>query len=96
MLKNNSAGSCNFGGKGGKPEMHVKKEDKTVQIVRWGLVWRTGLSRGCGVEVYIKDGRVIKVEGDLTILFAGKNLSASFGTTQLMYHPDRLKYLRKG
>jgi anaerobic selenocysteine-containing dehydrogenase len=45
--------------------MHEKKEDKKVQIVKMGA-WSggPGCHGGCGVEVYIKDGRVIKVEGD--------------------------------
>jgi anaerobic selenocysteine-containing dehydrogenase/Pyruvate/2-oxoacid:ferredoxin oxidoreductase delta subunit len=53
----------------------------------------------CGVLVHVKDKRVIKVEGDPDHpqnrgMMCPKGLAA----TQLLYHPDRLKYplLRKG
>ena len=77
--------------------MHVKKEDKTVQIVKMGA-WSggPGCHGGCGVEVYIKDGRVIKVEGDPDHPFLqGRTCPRVLATTQLMYHPDRLKYPQK-
>ena len=74
--------------------MKENDKEKDVKIVKMGA-WSggPGCHGGCGVEVYIKDGRVIKVEGDPDHPFLqGRTCPRVLATTQLMYHPDRLKY----
>jgi anaerobic selenocysteine-containing dehydrogenase len=46
---------------------------------------------GCGVIAHVKDGRVIKVEGDPNSLIShGTLCSKGLAITQLAYHPDRV------
>ena len=54
---------------------------------------------GCGVIAHVKDGKVIKVEGDLdSPISHGTLCSKGLSITQLAYHPDRVLYplKRKG
>ena len=47
----------------------------------------------CGVLVTVKDGRAVKIEGDPEHPFSqGMMCPKGFAYTQLVYHPDRLKY----
>ncbi len=56
------------------------------------MVAGTGVSRGCGVLVHVKDNRVVKVEGDPDHPWnQGRLCSRCLSMTQYMYHPDRLK-----
>jgi anaerobic selenocysteine-containing dehydrogenase len=57
-----------------------------------------GCHGGCGVIAYVKDGRVIKVEGDPeSPISRGTMCSKGLAITQLAYHPDRVLYpMRKG
>ena len=46
---------------------------------------------GCGVVAQVKDGRVIKVEGDPeSPISRGTLCSKGLSVTQLAYHPDRI------
>jgi anaerobic selenocysteine-containing dehydrogenase len=48
---------------------------------------------GCGVIVYVKDGRVAKIAGDPDCpINHGTLCSKGIASTQLVYHPDRLTY----
>ena len=48
---------------------------------------------GCGVLVYIKDGRIAKIAGDPDCpINHGTLCSKGIGASQLVYHPDRLTY----
>ena len=48
---------------------------------------------GCSTLMHVKDGELIKVEGDPEgPLNHGKLCPIGAATTQLVYHPDRLKY----
>lgn len=48
---------------------------------------------GCGVIVYVKDGRVAKIAGDPDCPIAHGTLCAKgLASAQLAYHPDRLTY----
>ncbi|PIP09187.1 MAG: molybdopterin oxidoreductase, partial [Syntrophobacteraceae bacterium CG23_combo_of_CG06-09_8_20_14_all_50_8] len=50
----------------------------------------------CGVIAYLKDGRVIKVEGDLdNPLSRGTMCAKGLAITQLAYHPDRILHPMK-
>jgi len=48
---------------------------------------------GCGVIVYVKEGRVAKIAGDPDCpINHGTLCSKGIASTQLVYHPDRLTY----
>ncbi|MHB8763732.1 MAG: molybdopterin-containing oxidoreductase family protein [Deferrisomatales bacterium] len=48
---------------------------------------------GCGVLVYVKDGRVAKIAGDPDCpINHGTLCSKGIASTQLVYHPDRLTH----
>ena len=53
---------------------------------------------GCGVIAHVKDGKVIKVEGDPeSPISHGTLCSKGLAITQLAYHPDRIIYpMKKG
>ncbi|MDO9351937.1 MAG: molybdopterin-dependent oxidoreductase, partial [Deltaproteobacteria bacterium] len=51
---------------------------------------------GCGVIAHVKDGRVIKVEGDPdSPISHGTLCTKGLAITQLAYHPDRVLYPMK-
>jgi anaerobic selenocysteine-containing dehydrogenase len=71
----------------------VKKTDG-VTVVKTGA-WSggPGCHGGCGVELHIKDGKLIKVEGDEDHPFLqGRLCPRALAMTQYVYHPDRLQY----
>ncbi len=71
--------------------------DSKEQIVRT-TVWSAGAGchGGCGVKLHIKDGKLIKVEGDENHPWnQGRTCPRVLALTQYMYHPDRLKYPMK-
>ena len=48
---------------------------------------------GCGVFVYVKDGRIAKIAGDPDCpINHGTLCSKGIASTQLVYHPDRLTH----
>jgi anaerobic selenocysteine-containing dehydrogenase len=48
---------------------------------------------GCGVLVYVKDGKIAKIAGDPDCpINHGTLCSKGIGASQLVYHPDRLIY----
>ena len=50
-----------------------------------------GCHGGCGQKLYIKDGRLMKVEGDEDHPFnQGRSCPRVLALTQYMYHPDRI------
>jgi anaerobic selenocysteine-containing dehydrogenase len=75
----------------------MANQDKGVQIHKMGA-WSPGpgCHGGCGVDVYVKDGKVIKVEGDSDHpWYHGRLCPRCLAMTQYIYHPDRLKYPQK-
>ena len=55
-----------------------------------------GCHGGCGVELFIKDGKVVKVEGDYDHPWNhGKACSRLLACSQYINHPDRLLYPMK-
>ena len=51
---------------------------------------------GCGVIAHVKEGRVIKVEGDPdSPISHGTMCTKGLSITQLAYHPDRVLYPMK-
>ena len=52
-----------------------------------------GCHDGCGVLLYVKDGKLEKVEGDPDFPFnQGRLCPRCLALPQVVYHPDRLKY----
>ncbi|MFC1933316.1 molybdopterin-dependent oxidoreductase [Chloroflexota bacterium] len=69
-------------------------KESDVQIVKTGA-WSAGpgCHGGCGVKLFIKDGELIKVEGDESHpYFQGRLCPRALALTQYIYHPDRLRY----
>ncbi len=67
-----------------------ESEVKIVKTTTWSP--GPGCHGGCGVLAHIKDGRVIKVEGDPDHPWnQGRLCSRCLSMTQYMYHRDRLK-----
>ena len=65
-----------------------------VQIHKMGA-WSAGpgCHGGCGVKVHVKDGRLIKVEGDEDHPYLqGRACARVLAMTQYVYHPDRLTH----
>ena len=55
-----------------------------------------GCHGGCGVELSVKDGKVVKVEGDYTHPWnRGRACSRLLACSQYINHPDRLLYPQK-
>ena len=51
---------------------------------------------GCGVIAHVKDGKVVKVEGDPdSPIGRGTMCTKGLAVTQLAYHPDRIIYPMK-
>jgi len=52
-----------------------------------------GCHQGCGVLLHVKDGRLVKVEGDPDFpLNKGRLCPRCLSLPETIYHPDRLKY----
>ena len=65
-------------------------ESSGEQVIRSNC---RGCHGGCGVLVHVKDGRIIKLEGDPEIPSnRGTMCSKGLAYLQLVYHPDRVKY----
>ena len=70
------------------------EQSDSVKVVKTGA-WSggPGCHGGCGVDLHIKDGKLIKVEGDEDHPFLqGRLCPRALALTQYAYHPDRLKY----
>ena len=69
-------------------------EERIVRVGGWSA--GPGCHGGCGVKLHIKDGKLIKVEGDEDHpYFQGRLCPRVLALTQYTYHPDRLKYPMK-
>lgn len=67
----------------------AKNADKTVLSAMWSA--GCGSHGGCGAEIYVKDGKVICVEGDKKHPFnQGRLCPKGLAIPQYMYHPDRV------
>jgi len=55
-----------------------------------------GCDHSCGVLIYVKDGRLVKVEGDPNYPYnQGRLCSKALAITQIVYHPDRILHPMK-
>ncbi|WP_258360399.1 molybdopterin-containing oxidoreductase family protein [Moorella sulfitireducens] len=71
--------------------------DSETRVVRT-TVWSPGpgCHGGCGAKLYVKDGRLVKVEGDEDHPFnQGRACPRLLALTQYVYHPERLLYPMK-
>jgi len=69
-------------------------KDVGEKIIKMGA-WSPGpgCHGGCGVEVHVKDGKVVKVEGDPDHpWYHGRACPRLLAMTQYIYHPDRLRH----
>lgn len=74
--------------------MSQKSDVKIVKTGAWS--GGPGCHGGCGVELHIKDGRLVKIEGDEDHPFMqGRLCPRALALTQYTHHPDRLKYPMK-
>jgi anaerobic selenocysteine-containing dehydrogenase len=65
-----------------------------VQVVRMGA-WSPGpgCHGGCGVKLFIRDGKLLKIEGDEDHpYFQGRLCPRALALTQYIYNENRLKY----
>ena len=66
-------------------------ERKIVRTTTWSA--GPGCHGGCGAKVHVKDGRVVKIEGDEDHPWnQGKLCVRALAMTQYIYHPDRVTY----
>jgi len=68
----------------------AKTENKVITTL-----WSAGCGShgGCGAEVYVKDGKVVRVEGDCNHPFnLGRLCAKGLAIPQYMYHPARVTH----
>jgi len=65
--------------------------EKVVHTTVWSA--GAGCHGGCGAKLYVKDGKLVKVEGDENHPWAqGRSCPRLLALPQYIYHPDRVKY----
>lgn len=65
--------------------------DKIFRTTAWSP--GPGCHGGCGVNLFVKDGKVVKVEGDESHPFShGRACARLLALTQYMYHKDRITH----
>ena len=72
----------------------MKKSQEQEKVIRT-TVWSPGAGchGGCGVKLHVKNGRLVKVEGDENHPWnQGRLCPRVLALTQYVYHPDRLLY----
>jgi anaerobic selenocysteine-containing dehydrogenase len=75
--------------KGGIYMAATKEYDSIHRTTVWSA--GPGCHGGCGVKLFVKDGKVVKVEGDENHPWnQGKTCPRVLALTQYMYHPDRV------
>lgn len=68
-------------------------EENGMKVVRSVARSGPGCHEGCGVFLYVKDGKLIKVEGNPEFPFSqGRLCPRCLVLPEVIYHPDRLKY----
>jgi anaerobic selenocysteine-containing dehydrogenase len=71
-------------------------EEDGMQVVRSIARTGPGCHEGCGVLLYVKNGKLVEVEGDPDFPFnQGRLCPRCLALPQVVYHPNRLKYLMK-
>ena len=71
-----------------------RQYDNVVTTTVWSP--GPGCHGGCGAKLFVKNGKVVKVEGDETHPWSqGRACSRLLAMTQYMYHKDRILYPMK-
>ena len=71
-----------------------REGEKVVRTTVWSP--GAGCHGGCGVKLHVKNGRLVKVEGDENHPWnQGRLCPRVLALTQYVYHPDRLLYPMK-
>jgi len=66
-------------------------KEKIVKTTLWSA--GCGSHGGCGVMLFVRNGRVVKVEGDADYPWnQGRVCAKGLALTQYIYHPDRVLY----
>ena len=69
----------------------AKDEEKIVRTTAWSA--GPGCHGGCGIKLHVKDGKVVKVEGNENHPWSqGRACPRVLALTQYMYHADRIRY----
>ncbi|MCK4274494.1 MAG: molybdopterin-dependent oxidoreductase [Dehalococcoidales bacterium] len=69
----------------------AKGNEKIVNSTMWSA--GCGSHGGCGCEIYVQDGKVVRVEGDKNHPFnMGRLCPKGLAIPQYMYHPDRVTH----
>ncbi len=69
----------------------AKNKDKVTLSTLWSA--GRGSHGGCGCEIYVRDGRVVRVEGDKNHPFnQGRLCPKGLAIPQYMYHKDRVTH----
>jgi anaerobic selenocysteine-containing dehydrogenase len=69
----------------------AKSEEKVVRTTIWSA--GCGTHGGCGAKVYVKNGKVTKIEGDENHPWnQGRLCAKGLAVCQYMYHPDRVTH----
>lgn len=74
--------------------MTLNKSETGTRVVR-SMVWSAGAGchGGCGVELHVRDGKLLKVEGDRAHPYnMGSLCPRALALKELMYHKDRLLF----
>ena len=83
-------------GRTGMVELRYSNVEREMEVYGYDSATRSHCRMchgGCGVIVYVKDGRVAKIAGDPECpINHGTICSKGLASAQLAYHPDRLTY----
>ena len=70
-----------------------KLNEKGTTVVRSIARTGPGCHNGCGVHLYVKDGKLVKVEGNPEFPYnQGRLCPRCLALPQVVYSPDRLKW----
>lgn len=68
-----------------------KDKEKVVRSTIWSA--GCGSHGGCGAEIFVKDGKVVRIEGDPTHpQNEGRLCAKGLAICQYIYHPDRVTH----
>jgi anaerobic selenocysteine-containing dehydrogenase len=83
----------------GKEKLGITKqkgwtwEEDHLRVVRSIARTGPGCHEGCGVLLYVEDGKLVRVEGDPEVPFnQGRLCPRCLVLPEVVYHPDRLRY----
>ena len=64
---------------------------KVIRSTAWSA--GPGCHGGCGIKLFVEDGRLVKVEGDEDHPYShGRLCARMLALTQFVYHPERFTH----